>query len=93
MTTIKSKADLGLIAHLLRRAGFGATPQEMDRFSEMDYDEIVDHLLNFEEAEHNPDWIEELDKVHTPESEEYGINSFVYQTKLRLLFFRLATLL
>ena len=39
-------------------------------------------LFNFEEAEHNPDWIEELDKVHTPESEEYGINSFVYQTKL-----------
>ena len=25
MTTTKSKADLGLIAHLLRRAGFGAT--------------------------------------------------------------------
>ena len=54
MTTIKSKADLGLIAHLLRRAGFGATPAEMDRFSEMDYDEIVDHLLNFEVPDHIP---------------------------------------
>ena len=45
MTTTKSKADLGLIAHLLRRAGFGATPMEMDRFSGMEYDEIVDLSL------------------------------------------------
>ena len=54
MTTTKSKADLGLIAHLLRRAGFGATPMEMDRFSGMEYDEIVDHLLNFEVPDHIP---------------------------------------
>ena len=54
MTTIKSKADLGLIAHLLRRAGFGATPEEMDRFSEMDYDEVVDHLVNFDVPDYIP---------------------------------------
>ena len=67
MTTIKSKADLGLIAHLLRRAGFGATPQEMDRFSEMDYDEIVDHLLNFE----TPDYIPQdfISRFHKDQSD------------------------
>ena len=54
LTTIKSKADLGLIAHLLRRAGFGATPEEMDRFSEMDYDEVVDHLVNFDVPDYIP---------------------------------------
>jgi len=54
LTSIKSKADLGLTAHLLRRAGFGATPAEMDRFSGMDYDEIVDSLLNFDEPDYIP---------------------------------------
>ena len=54
MTTIKSKADLGLVAHLLRRAGFGATPEEMDKFNEMDYDEIVDHLLDFDVPDYIP---------------------------------------
>ena len=34
------------ISHLLRRAGFGATPGEMDRYLEMDYSEVVDELLN-----------------------------------------------
>jgi len=39
-------------------------------------------LFNFEEAEQNAGWIEELNKEeHTPETEEYGINSFVYRSK------------
>ena len=54
LTTIKSKADLGLIAHLLRRAGFGATPEEMDRFSKMDYDEIVGQLIDFSGDDYIP---------------------------------------
>ena len=54
MTTTKSKADIGLVAHLLRRAGFGATPNEMDSFIEMDYDEIVDHLINFDLPDYIP---------------------------------------
>ena len=54
MTTTKSKADIGLVAHLLRRAGFGATPNEMDSFIEMDYDEIVDYLINFDLPDYIP---------------------------------------
>ncbi len=39
-------------------------------------------VFNFEEAEQNAGWIEELNKdKHTPETEEYGINSFVYRSK------------
>lgn len=39
-------------------------------------------VFNFEEAEQNAGWIEELNKdTHTPETEEYGINSFVYRSK------------
>lgn len=39
-------------------------------------------LFDFEEAEQSAGWQEELDKdVHTPETEEYGISSFVYRRK------------
>jgi len=39
-------------------------------------------LFNFEEAEQSAGWIEELNKDgHTPETEEYGIGSFVFRSK------------
>lgn len=39
-------------------------------------------LFNFEEAEQSAGWIEELNKEeHTPETEEYGIGSFVYRSR------------
>lgn len=39
-------------------------------------------IFNFEEAEGSAGWIEELNKDHhTPETDEYGISSFVYRTK------------
>ncbi|MEO1654228.1 MAG: GTP-binding protein [Bacteroidota bacterium] len=39
-------------------------------------------LFSFEEAEQSAGWIEELKKDgHTPETEEYGITSFVYRSK------------
>ena len=39
-------------------------------------------LFDFEEAEQNAGWIEELGKEeHTPETDEYGINSFVFRSK------------
>ena len=41
------KSDRALVAHLMRRAGFGATPAELDALtSEMTYEEIVDGLVN-----------------------------------------------
>lgn len=39
-------------------------------------------LFDFEEAEQSAGWIEELSKEeHTPETEEYGISSFVFRSK------------
>lgn len=39
-------------------------------------------LYNFEEAEQSAGWIEELNKEqHTPETDEYGIGSFVFRSK------------
>ena len=39
-------------------------------------------LFDFETAEQSAGWIEELEKdEHTPETDEYGISSFVYKSK------------
>ncbi|MBP1966585.1 GTP-binding protein [Paenibacillus aceris] len=38
------------------------------------------HLFNFDEASTSAGWMKEMEKdVHTPETEEYGISSFVYE--------------
>ena len=40
------KSDRQLDAHLMRRAGFGATPEELDNLtSTQSYEEIVDDLV------------------------------------------------
>ena len=41
------------------------------------------HLFNFEEASQSAGWMRELQKEeHSPETEEYGITSFVYTRKI-----------
>ena len=51
-------------------------------FSKIESKEILNTgLFDFEEAEQAAGWIEELNKAeHTPETDEYGISSFVYRT-------------
>ena len=41
-----SNSDLGLIAHLFRRAGFGATRDELEAYAAKGYDEAVEDLVN-----------------------------------------------
>src|ERR1051326_3173618 len=36
------------IAHLLQRAGFGASPAEIDAYAAMGYAGAVDHLVNYD---------------------------------------------
>ncbi|WP_078410931.1 GTP-binding protein [Priestia abyssalis] len=40
------------------------------------------HLFDFEKASQSAGWIKELNSEHTPETEEYGISSFVYRRRL-----------
>ena len=51
-------------------------------FCKIDSKEILNTgLFNFEEAEQSAGWIEELNKAeHTPETDEYGISSFVFRS-------------
>ena len=39
-------------------------------------------LFDYDKAESSAGWIRELQGEHTPETEEYGISSFLYQTHL-----------
>jgi uncharacterized protein (DUF1800 family) len=41
-----ANADQALIAHLLRRAGFGATFQELEHYCQMGYEATVEYLLH-----------------------------------------------
>ncbi|MCD5400287.1 MAG: DUF1800 domain-containing protein [Dehalococcoidia bacterium] len=52
------KSDRALVAHLMRRAGFGATPAELDTLAqEQTYEDIVENLVN-------PERFEELDEAY-----------------------------
>ena len=78
-----SKEHLGILRGTLQKLNPGAQIVETN-FSEVNPTRILNTgLFDFEEAEESAGWIEELNKEeHTPETEEYGIGSFVYRTKL-----------
>lgn len=51
-------------------------------FGKVNINEILNTgLFDFEKTSQSAGWIEELSKVHTPETEEYGVSSFVYRSR------------
>ena len=74
--------NLGLLKEVIHKLNPSAQILETS-FSKIEPKEILNTgLFDFEEAEQSAGWIEELNKEeHTPETEEYGIRSFVYRSK------------
>ncbi|MEO1011053.1 MAG: GTP-binding protein [Bacteroidota bacterium] len=81
-TDLVSKEHLGVLKATLHKLNPSARIIE-SVFSKVEPKEILNTgLFDFEEAEQSAGWIEELNKDgHTPETEEYGIHSFVYRSK------------
>ena len=45
-----AKQEIALLAHLTRRAGFGATRDELEEMAELGYDKAVDQLVDYEDT-------------------------------------------
>lgn len=81
-TDLVTKEHLGVLKSTIHKLNPAAKIIE-STYSKVDPNEILNtFLFDFEEAEQSAGWIEELKKnEHTPETEEYGISSFVYRTR------------
>ena len=74
-----STSDLQVLRGMLTRLNPGAKILE-STFGNVPLKEIIHTgLFNYEEAEASAGWIKELEGEHVPETETYGINSFVYR--------------
>ncbi|PQJ17055.1 GTP-binding protein [Nonlabens tegetincola] len=81
-TDLVTADHLGVLKAAIRKLNPSAKILESS-FSRINPKEILNtNLFDFEKAEQSAGWIEELNKdEHTPETEEYGIGSFVYRSK------------
>lgn len=81
-TDLVSANDLAILKAALTRLNPGAKIIESS-FGKINPNEILNtKLFNYEEAENSAGWIKELEGgVHKPETEEYGISSFVFRNQ------------
>ena len=68
VTTGKQVKNRSMMAHLMRRAGFGVTQKELDDLVKLDYDQVVDSLLNPGQSNHLSD--EFILRYHTEVHEQ-----------------------
>ena len=85
-TDLVDQNTLGVLKEMLYKLNPNAEIIEPS-FSKVAPSKILNTgLFDFEEAEQNAGWIEELGKEeHNPETDEYGINSFVFRNKNLLI--------
>lgn len=77
-----STLELARLKEILRHLNPAARVVHADH-GQVSLDAILDTgLFDFEQASRAPGWLAELRGEHVPESEEYGIASFVYRARL-----------
>lgn len=80
-TDIVKPADLGLIKALMKKLNPDARIIE-SQFSKVDPKEVLNTgLFDFNSSSESAGWIRELNSIHKPETEEYGISSIVFRDK------------
>jgi G3E family GTPase len=76
-----SPDDVDRLQHILHTLNPRAR-QVISEFGRVPLDAIMNTgLFDFEQAAQAPGWLAELRGEHVPESEQYGINSFVYRSR------------
>ena len=73
MTSTATRENTALMAHLLRRAGFGATRQELEGYLAKGYEAVVDDLLNPSDPQNMPDDV--IRRYHPDQSELRDLTS------------------
>lgn len=76
-----TEEQLGALKAVIQK--FNPTAQIIESsFGKIELDKILNtQLFDFEQTSQSAGWIEELQQEHTPETEEYGIGSFVFKAK------------
>lgn len=79
-TDLITEADKATLRATLQRLNPDAKIIE-SQFGQVNVSELLNtKRFDFEQAALNPGWLKELRGEHTPETEEYGITSFVYRS-------------
>lgn len=78
-TDLLSRENINSLRAILQKLNSDARIIE-SQFGKVDLDEIMNTgLFDFDKASQSAGWIKELNSVHTPETEEYGVSSFVFR--------------
>ncbi|MBX2921895.1 MAG: GTP-binding protein [Chitinophagaceae bacterium] len=81
-TDLVSKEELSMLKAIIRKLNAGARIVECNFGTVAPGDILNTGLFDFEKTSESAGWIQELNKpVHTPETEQYGISSFVFRSR------------
>lgn len=78
-TDLVATEDLRLIKGILTRFNPDAKIIETSHAKIAPRDILHTQLFDFDKAQQSAGWIKELNNIHIPETEEYGIRSFVFR--------------
>ncbi len=80
-TDLIEKADLDKLVAIIKKLNADAEIIPISN-GNIEIEKILNtNLFDFEKAQQAPGWLKELRGEHIPETEEYGISSFVYEAR------------
>ena len=80
-TDLASASDIDRLTAILKTLNTHAKITPISN-GEVEVDNVLNTgLFDFDRAQQSPGWLKEMRGEHVPETEEYGINSFVYEAR------------
>ena len=80
-TDLASASDIDRLIAILKTLNTHAKITPISN-GEVEVDNVLNTgLFDFDRAQQSPGWLKEMRGEHVPETEEYGINSFVYEAR------------